>query len=422
MALRAITWLGFPAADALRSTRPFCASGTVSEGPELVESGADLRAERERVETEGQCVQDRRWSGVRTPAARRRRWRPWMHFRETRCYRMNPSFLRCTEDSGPSDVNLTVVSGWSPEDHDTALRLAAWDHVRLLRLTREHLTAAELRPGFVFQGRRIPLINPQRGIFKPAETKYLLSIRTVFPRPGRKIWYDDQRRVHSQIFDGDEAVDYAFMGTDPTAPDNRWLREAMENGIPVIYFLGIAPGRYEPFLPTVVVGWDPQTLKARIVFGDAAEAGSRALEIPATAMERRYALTAVKQRLHQAVFREAVIAAYSGRCAVSGLPEPLLLDAAHIIEDRNEQLGQPIVPNGIPLSKIHHAAFDAHLIGVDPDYHVHVSERLLAKHDGPMLEALKHLEGSSMWLPARVKDRPDSDRLALRFEQFKKTK
>jgi len=25
-------------------------------------------------------------------------------------------------------------------------------------------------------------------------------------------------------------------------------------------------------------------------------------------------------------------------------------------------LGQPVVPNGIPLSKIYHAAFDAHLI------------------------------------------------------------
>jgi putative restriction endonuclease len=34
----------------------------------------------------------------------------------------------------------------------------------------------------------------------------------------------------------------------------------------------------------------------------------------------------------------------------------MLLDAAHIVADRHEMLGQPIVPNGIPLSKIHHAA------------------------------------------------------------------
>jgi putative restriction endonuclease len=32
--------------------------------------------------------------------------------------------------------------------------------------------------------------------------------------------------------------------------------------------------------------------------------------------------------------------------------------------DGDEQLGQPIVSNGLPLTKIHHAAFDAHLIGI----------------------------------------------------------
>ena len=78
-----------------------------------------------------------------------------------------------------------------------------------------------------------------------------------------------------------------------------------------------------------------------------------------------------------------------------------------------------MVPNGIPLSKIHHAAFDAHLIGIDPDYRLHVSERLLGQKDGPMLDALKGLNGGIIHLPGRVKDRPDRDRLALRFERFK---
>jgi putative restriction endonuclease len=113
--------------------------------------------------------------------------------------------------------------------------------------------------------------------------------------------------------------------------------------------------------------------------------------------------------------REAVITA----CRLSGPPEPLLLDAAHIVADKDEHLGQPIVPNGIPLSKIHHAAFDAHLIGIDPDYRLHVSGRLLALNDGPMLEVLKRLNGEPIHLPARVKDRPDRDRLALRFKHFK---
>jgi putative restriction endonuclease len=63
-----------------------------------------------------------------------------------------------------------------------------------------------------------------------------------------------------------------------------------------------------------------------------------------------------------------------------------LLDAAHIVMDADEQLGQPVVSNGLPLTKIHHAAFDAHLIGIDPDLPIHVSDRLLEIHDGPFLE------------------------------------
>ncbi len=299
---------------------------------------------------------------------------------------------------------------------DQTPRLAAFDAVRRLTEVRGDLTSNDLRGGFDFQGERIPLINPQRGIFKPRQMQFLLSIRTVFPRSGARVWYDDQRDVHRQIYEGDDAVDYAFMGDNPDAADNRWLREAMANRVPVIYFLGVAPGFYQAFVPTFIVGWDARALKARVAFGLAEQSATRLLDSVA---ERRYALREVKQRLHQASFREAVISAYKGRCALSGLPEQLLLDAAHIIADKDERLGQPVVPNGIPLSKIHHAAFDAHLIGIDPDYRIHVSDRLLRRKDGPLLDALKGLDRGELHLPARLKDRPDRDRLAARYEIFK---
>jgi putative restriction endonuclease len=169
-------------------------------------------------------------------------------------------------------------------------------------------------------------------------------------------------------------------------------------------------------VPAFIAGWDAAALKAQVAFGDPIKAHFGVRE---NTLERRYALRAVQQRLHQASFREAVITAYNGRCALSGLPESLLLDAAHIIPDLDEHFGQPLVTNGIPLSKIHHAAFDAHLIGIDPDYRLHVSKRLLSQNDGPMLEALKRLHGETIHLPTRNKDRPDRDRLALRFEQYK---
>jgi putative restriction endonuclease len=299
---------------------------------------------------------------------------------------------------------------------DHALRIAAFREVRRLADLNGDLTSRDLQEGFQFDGVRIPLINPRRGIFKPTQMQYLLSIKTVFPRPGARVWYDDQRHVHRQIYEGDEAVDYAFMGQEADAAENRWLREAMENGVPIIYFLGIAPGVYRALIPSFVIGWDSGSLKARIAFRAEEEAD---LGVPQTAAERRYALRQVKQRLHQASFREAVITAYRGRCALSGLREPVLLDAAHIIEDKHEPLGQPVVQNGIPLAKTHHAAFDAHLIGIDPGFRIHISKRILQQKDGPTLEALKHLNTNRIYLPARGKDLPDRDRLAMRFELFK---
>jgi putative restriction endonuclease len=129
----------------------------------------------------------------------------------------------------------------------------------------------------------------------------------------------------------------------------------------------------------------------------------------------------VRPDKHQASFRDAVLSAYGGRCAISHLPEPRLLDVAHIVMDADEQLGQPVVSNGLPLTKLHHAAFDAQLIGVDPDFRIHVSVRLLEIHDGPFFELrLKGFVGQVIQLPRRSEDRLDWDRLAIRPEQFKK--
>jgi hypothetical protein len=70
----------------------------------------------------------------------------------------------------------------SDHDRDALIRMIAFGHVRRLAEVHDHLTATELKPGFIFNGERIPLINPQRGIFKPQQMRFLLSIKTVFPR------------------------------------------------------------------------------------------------------------------------------------------------------------------------------------------------------------------------------------------------
>jgi putative restriction endonuclease len=83
-----------------------------------------------------------------------------------------------------------------------------------------------------------------------------------------------------------------------------------------------------------------------------------------------------------------------------------------------EEKGEPIVANGLSLCSIHHRAFDQNLVGVSPDYRVHVSNELLEDEDGPMLDLLKQSHAHLIVLPTRAVWRPDRERLAERFERF----
>jgi putative restriction endonuclease len=60
------------------------------------------------------------------------------------------------------------------------------------------------------------------------------------------------------------------------------------------------------------------------------------------------------------------------------------------------------------------------LIGIDADFGIHVSEQLLAMHDGPMLEqGLKALAGRKIRPPESRLLWPDRERLEVRFTQFR---
>ena len=305
------------------------------------------------------------------------------------------------------------------------MRIAAFLHVEKLAEQHGLLPYNELCLGFQFEGKRICLLDRRRGIFKPKAMRYLLSIKTVTHKPGHPTQYEDQLHAHEQIFNNKETINYSFMKKKPNARknklllearENQLLLEACENQIPLIYFLRITSGRYLAIIPAHIIDWDSAARKSTVAFGipDANEYSA-----PSNTEWRNYGLQTVQRRLHQAKFREAVITAYSGHCAISGLPVQRLLDAAHIISDRNEELGQPVVPNGLLLAKTHHAAFDAHMIGIDPDCRLHVAERLLARNNGPMLEMLKQLRGKKLRLPRYKKNRPDPTRLEQRFAEFK---
>jgi putative restriction endonuclease len=305
----------------------------------------------------------------------------------------------------------------SQADPDADIRIAAFARLRsLLHAAGGALPWSEISQGFTARDRRYLFATAAEGIFRPVGMTSVLSIKTVVPKPKGRIWYHDQSSP--DLSPGSDVFWYAFTGKDPGSTRNRWLHDAMAQQLPLIYFFGVAPALYEPLFPAFVVEWNPTRLSCGLSFQPSFAVGER-MSAP-TPAERRYALRTVQQRLHQALFRAKVIDAYGMRCALSGLPEPRLIDAAHIVPDAHEQLGQPDIRNGICMSKVHHAAYDAGLIGIDPDLKIHVSDSLLALHDGPMLEqALKALSGKTLRVPDDPLAAPDRDRLALRFKQYR---
>jgi putative restriction endonuclease len=71
------------------------------------------------------------------------------------------------------------------------------------------------------------------------------------------------------------------------------------------------------------------------------------------------------------------------------------------------------------LCKIHHAAYDRNLLGIDSNYQVHLKEKLLFESDGPMLKhGLQDMHGVTLSLPRSKTQFPNPDALSERFETF----
>ena len=265
-----------------------------------------------------------------------------------------------------------------------------------------------LQQGFIYKEERVPLVGPQ-GIFKPRIMDLPISITTTPESP-----YND-------VFDQEDTLHYRYRGSDPQHRDNVGLRRVMSENRPLVYFLGLVPGRYLAVWPVYVIGDDPGNLFFQIVAEDMNQLVLQPEEFQHTIHEdaRRYYLTTeVRVRLHQQSFRERVLQAYRSQCALCRLRHRELLDAAHILPDQHPQ-GQPVVRNGLALCKLHHAAFDSYLLTVTPDYIVHIREDILEEEDGPVLQhALKGLERSKIFLPRDTNDWPDREALEWRNAKF----
>ena len=263
---------------------------------------------------------------------------------------------------------------------------------------------------FIFEGRRVPLLDRQRGIRKPAFLDAALSFRTTFTPPGQAPPYEDETGA-------DGLLRYKYRGVDPDHPENRAMREAYRRRLPLVWFVGVSAGRYLARYPVWLVADEPDQLQFAVALDDAQRglAGTTGGD----ESRRSYVERITRQRLHQPLFRARVLEAYERQCAMCRLRHAELLDASHILPDSHPR-GLPIVPNGISLCKIHHAAYDKNLIGVRPDLVIEVRPDIMSESDGPMLRhGLQEMAGTVLHVPRSRASRPAEEALEERFEAFR---
>jgi putative restriction endonuclease len=317
-----------------------------------------------------------------------------------------------------------VIKSGTSEDYpgsmdlsrDLAFRESAFAWLRAEMLTREVFSRADLA-GFMWEGRPVRLVGTQTGIWRvKGVSDAAISIMTAYVPKG-------ERRPYEDSYGLDDLLRYKWRGTDPMLADNVWLRRAMELRLPLIWFIGVdyAPGTktqvFLPQFPVYLVDEEPEHHQF-VVAVDGQQTLPRSASAEVIDITRRYNTSIAKVRVHQPVFRQAVLIAYERRCAVCRLPFPELLDAAHIKSDAEG--GAATVTNGLSLCKIHHGAYDRDIIGISPDYRIHVRESVLQTFDGPTLQhSIKEMHGERLrQLPSATRQRPDRDLLAERFERF----
>lgn len=159
-------------------------------------------------------------------------------------------------------------------------------------------------------------------------------------------------------------------------------------------------GKLRPRLADEQSG-DPKELNAAI------EAAEMAGDFDARSLEdaREKVIAAIVRRRGQQKFRQRLLEAYGGKCAVTGCDFADVLEAAHIRGYMGDHTN--VVANGLLLRADIHTLFDLRLIWIDPDtLRVAMAPSLLKSYYG-------EYAGSPALLPQRQEAQPSLDALRM---------
>lgn len=137
-------------------------------------------------------------------------------------------------------------------------------------------------------------------------------------------------------------------------------------------------------------------------------------KVPSTSRPKSLPVTfkpiEIEQRQGQPAFRQALMAAYDFRCAVTGCEIRDVLQAAHIVPVKMG--GHHSVKNGLLLRADIHNLFDRGLLTIDRNLRVHLDSSVRTS------TTYGHLHGAKLRnIPAVVSNRPDSRLLEKHRQQ-----
>jgi hypothetical protein len=112
------------------------------------------------------------------------------------------------------------------------------------------------------------------------------------------------------------------------------------------------------------------------------------------------------ERRGQPAFRKRLLAAYGGRCVITGCSVVEALEAAHIVPHSAD--GAYASSNGFLMRADIHTLFDLHLLSVCPDTNV-------VQLNPRLRPAYGHFEGQVLFKPIEEADKPDTLGLARHY-------
>ena len=248
------------------------------------------------------------------------------------------------------------------------------------------------------------LVNSAKGIYKPAYTDFALSVRVIQdgPYPDKEVEYRPNGSWVCQYYQ--ENIDPAQRDKEAT---NRGLMRCMEEQIPIGFLIKRKPKpgvEYDVLGLGFVKAWEDGyfTIEGINLDGETTEgidaARARAsqplLPDPDDTFDakddsdlREKQIGTVRIRRGQSSFRSGLLAAYAGRCCITGCDLVAALEAAHISPYRGKKSNH--VQNGLLLRSDIHALFDLGLIAIDDNNSVILAPSALSSQAYNSLAGIK---------------------------------